>query len=212
MTVRLGEIAPDFTAETTEGQLSFHDWKADSWAVLFSHPADFTPVCTTELGRVAALEDEWAARDVKVLAVSVDPIEQHHAWKSDIEDVAGATVGYPIIADDARTVSELYDMIHPGEGDTSGVRSVFVIDAANKVRLTLTYPKSVGRNFDEVLRAVDALQLTDRGPFSTPADWKDGDQVIVAPTLSTEDARARFGAEAVEEVKPYLRFTAAPTA
>ncbi|MFM6849591.1 MAG: peroxiredoxin, partial [Terrabacter sp.] len=192
-TPRLGETAPDFDATTTEGPISFHDWKADSWAVLFSHPADFTPVCTTELGRVAALKDEWDARGVKVLAVSVDPVEQHDAWKSDIEEVGGAPVGYPIIADDSRQVSELYDMIHPGEGDTSGVRSVFVIDPKNTVRLSLTYPKSVGRNFDEILRAVDALQVTDSGPFSTPADWKDGQRVIVAPTLSTADARERFG-------------------
>ena len=209
-TPRLGEIAPDFEATTTEGPISFHDWKADSWAVLFSHPADFTPVCTTELGRVAALKDEWASRGVKVLAVSVDPVEQHDAWKSDIEEVGGAPVAYPIIADDSRQVSELYDMIHPGEGDTSGVRSVFVIDPKHTVRLSLTYPKSVGRNFDEILRAVDALQVTDSGPFSTPADWKDGQRVIVAPTLSTADARERFGADAVEEVKPYLRFTAVP--
>ncbi|MHA3835146.1 peroxiredoxin [Terrabacter sp. AAH1] len=209
-TPRLGETAPDFDATTTEGPISFHDWKADSWAVLFSHPADFTPVCTTELGRVAALKDEWDARGVKVLAVSVDPVEQHDAWKSDIEEVGGAPVGYPIIADDSRQVSELYDMIHPGEGDTSGVRSVFVIDPKNTVRLSLTYPKSVGRNFDEILRAVDALQVTDSGPFSTPADWKDGQRVIVAPTLSTADARERFGHDAVEEVKPYLRFTTVP--
>jgi alkyl hydroperoxide reductase subunit AhpC len=209
-TPRLGETAPDFTAETTEGSISFHDWKADSWAVLFSHPADFTPVCTTELGRVAALDDEWTKRNVKVLAVSVDPIEQHHDWKGDIEEVSGSTVDYPIIADDSRQVSELYDMIHPGEGDTSGVRSVFVIDPANKVRLSLTYPKSVGRNFDEILRAVDALQLTDRGPFSTPADWREGQRVIVAPTVSTADAKARFGEDAVDEVKPYLRYTTAP--
>ncbi|GGM87191.1 MULTISPECIES: peroxiredoxin [Terrabacter] len=209
-TPRLGEIAPDFEATTTEGPIRFHDWKDASWAVLFSHPADFTPVCTTELGRVAALEDEWARRDVKVLAVSVDPIEQHEEWKGDIEEVGGAPVSYPIIADDSRQVSELYDMIHPGEGDTSGVRSVFVIDPSNKVRLSLTYPKSVGRNFDEILRAVDALQLTDRGPFSTPADWREGEKVIVAPTVSTADARERFGDDAVDEVKPYLRFTNAP--
>ena len=143
-TPRLGEIAPDFEADTTEGPISFHDWKAGSWAVLFSHPADFTPVCTTELGRVAALESEWAARGVKVLAVSVDPLEDHETWKGDIEDVSGSPVGYPIIADDSRQVSEAYDMIHPGEGDTSGVRSVFIIDPADKVRLSLTYPKSVG--------------------------------------------------------------------
>ncbi|CAN7151456.1 peroxiredoxin [Terrabacter sp. LjRoot27] len=209
-TPRLGEIAPDFEATTTEGPIRFHDWKDASWAVLFSHPADFTPVCTTELGRVAALDDEWTRRGVKVLAVSVDPIEQHEEWKGDIEEVSGATVGYPIIADDSRQVSELYDMIHPGEGDTSGVRSVFIIDPNHKVRLSLTYPKSVGRNFDEILRAVDALQLTDSGPFSTPADWREGQKVIVAPTVSTADARERFGADAVDEVKPYLRFTTAP--
>jgi thioredoxin-dependent peroxiredoxin len=207
-TPRLGEIAPDFEADTTEGPIRLHDWKAGAWAVLFSHPADFTPVCTTELGRVAALEDEWAAR--KVIAVSVDPIDQHEAWKGDIEQVGGAAVAYPIIADDSRQVSELYDMIHPGEGDTSGVRSVFVIDPADKVRLSLTYPKSVGRNFDEILRAVDALQLTDSGPFSTPADWRTGQKVIVAPTVSTADARQRFGDDAVDEVTPYLRFTDAP--
>ena len=209
-TPRLGETAPDFTAETTEGSISFHDWKADSWAVLFSHPADFTPVCTTELGRVAALDDEWTKRNVKVLAVSVDPLDAHNEWKGDIEEVSGSSVGYPLIADDSRQVSELYDMIHPGEGDTSSVRSVFVIDPANKVRLSLTYPKSVGRNFDEILRAVDALQLTDRGPFSTPADWREGQRVIVAPTVSTADAKERFGEDAVEEIKPYLRYTTAP--
>ncbi len=205
---RLGEIAPDFTAETTEGTIDFHEWKGDGWAVLFSHPADFTPVCTTELGRVAALEDEWARRGVKVIAVSVDGIEDHHGWKGDIEDVAGVRVGYPIIADESRAVSELYDMIHPGEGDTSGVRSVFVIDGSHKVRLTLTYPKSVGRNFDEILRAIDALQTTDRGPYSTPADWRVGERVVIAPTIPTPEARERFGE--VEEVKPYLRYAAEP--
>ena len=204
---RLGDVAPDFTADTTEGQISFHDWKDGSWAVLFSHPADFTPVCTTELGRVAALEDEWSRRNVKVLAVSVDPTDKHDEWKGDIEEVGGAAVAYPIIGDEDRTVSELYGMIHPGEGDTSSVRSVFIVDPANKVRLSLTYPKSVGRNFDEIVRAVDALQLTDSGPFSTPADWREGQRVIVAPTLSTADARERFGADAVEEVRPYLRYT-----
>ena len=209
-TLRLGDSAPDFTAETTEGEISFLDWKGDSWAVLFSHPADFTPVCTTELGRVAQLKEEWARRNTKVLAVSVDPIEDHEAWKSDIEDInGGVPVSYPLIADHERRVAELYDMIHPGEGDTSSVRSVFVIDPAGKVRLTLTYPKSAGRNFDEVLRAIDSLQLTDSGPFSTPADWRQGERAIVAPTVSTEDARARFGD--VEEVKPYLRFTQPPS-
>ena len=209
-TLRLGDTAPDFTAETTEGKISFHNWKGDGWAVLFSHPADFTPVCTTELGRVAALKDEWAKRDVKVLAVSVDAIDDHHAWKKDIEEVGGAAVTYPIIADKDHKIAELYDMIHPGEGDTSSVRSVFVIDPKGKVRLSLVYPKSAGRNFDEVLRALDALQVNDSGPFSTPADWKVGERVIVAPTLSTEDARAKFGD--VEEVKPYLRYAHAPSA
>ena len=209
-TLRLGDNAPDFTAETTEGEISFHDWKGDGWAVLFSHPADFTPVCTTELGRVAALKDEWAKRDAKVLAVSVDAIDDHNAWKKDIEEVGGAAVTYPIIADKDRKVAELYDMIHPGEGDTSSVRSVFLIDPKGKVRLSLVYPKSAGRNFDEVLRALDALQVNDSGPFSTPADWQVGERVIVAPTISTEDARSKFGE--VEEVTPYLRYAQAPSA
>ena len=209
-TLRLGDNAPDFTAETTEGEISFHKWKGDGWAVLFSHPADFTPVCTTELGRVAALKDEWAKRDAKVLAVSVDAIDDHHAWKKDIEEVGGSAVTYPIVADKDRKVAELYDMIHPGEGDTSSVRSVFLIDPKGKVRLSLVYPKSAGRNFDEVLRALDALQVNDSGPFSTPADWTPGERVIVAPTVSTEDAREKF--KDVEEVKPYLRYAAAPTA
>lgn len=209
-TLRLGDNAPDFTAETTEGEISFHEWKGDGWAVLFSHPADFTPVCTTELGRVAALKDEWAKRDAKVLAVSVDAIEDHHAWKKDIEEVGGSAVTYPIVADKDRKVAELYDMIHPGEGDTSSVRSVFLIDPKGKVRLSLVYPKSAGRNFDEVLRALDALQVNDSGPFSTPADWHPGERVIVAPTVSTQDAREKF--KDVEEIKPYLRYAAAPTA
>ena len=209
-TLRLGDDAPDFTARTTEGELSFHAWKGDGWAVLFSHPADFTPVCTTELGRVAQLKDEWARRNTKVIAVSVDSLEDHEAWKGDIEDVAGTSVDYPIVADADRQVAELYDMIHPGAGDTSPVRSVFLIDPAGKVRLSLTYPKSAGRNFDEILRALDALQVNDAGPFSTPVDWKQGERVIVAPTVSTQDARERFGD--VEEVKPYLRYAAAPTA
>ena len=202
--LRLGDDAPDFTATTTEGELSFLDWKGDGWAILFSHPADFTPVCTTELGRVAQLKDEWAARNTKVIAVSVDGIDDHNAWKSDIEDVAKTAVTYPIVADSDRTVAELYDMIHPGAGDTSPVRSVFVVDPAGKVRLTLTYPKSAGRNFDEILRVLDALQVNDSGPFSTPVDWKPGEQIIVAPTVSTDDAKARF--KDVTEVKPYLRF------
>jgi alkyl hydroperoxide reductase subunit AhpC len=204
---RLGETAPDFTAETTQGSISFHDWKGDSWAVLFSHPADFTPVCTTELGRVAALKDEWAKRNVKVIAHSVDSVEHHLQWQNDVAEVGGAAVTYPIIADESHQVAELYDMIHPGEGDTSSVRSVFVIDGANELRLSLTYPKSIGRNFDEILRALDALQLTDTGPYATPADWRVGQRVIVSPAMSTADAKERFGQETVEEIKPYLRYT-----
>jgi alkyl hydroperoxide reductase subunit AhpC len=210
MAIRLGDIAPNFSAETTDGVLDFHDWKSGSWAVLFSHPADFTPVCTTELGRTAALKGEFDKRGVKAIAVSVDPIEDHRSWAKDIGEVGGTELNFPIIADPDRTVSHLYDMLHPGEGDTSTVRSVFIIDPSNKVRLTLTYPKSVGRNFDEIVRVIDALQVTDLAPIATPADWKPGSKVIVAPTVSTEDARARFGD--VEEIKPYLRWTPAPTA
>jgi alkyl hydroperoxide reductase subunit AhpC len=207
-TPRLGEIAPDFEATTTEGPSRFHDWKDAIWAVLFSHPADFTPVCTTELGRTAGLHDEFGKRGVKTIAVSVDSVEDHKGWAPDIKDVGGIPLNFPIIADPDRKVSELYDMIHPGEGDTSTVRSVFIIDPSNKVRLTLTYPKSVGRNFDEILRVVDALQLTDAQPVSTPADWTPGQRVIVSPAMSTEDAKAKFGE--VEEVKPYLRWTPQP--
>jgi thioredoxin-dependent peroxiredoxin len=208
MSIHLGDEAPNFTAETTEGTLDFHEWKDRSWAVLFSHPADFTPVCTTELGRTAGLQDEFSKRGVKTIAVSVDPIEDHRGWAPDIQDVGGVPLNFPIIADPDRKVSELYDMIHPGEGDTSTVRSVFIIDPSNKVRLTLTYPKSVGRNFDEVIRVIDALQLTDRAPVSTPADWTPGQRVIVSPAMSTADAKAKFGE--VDEVKPYLRWTAQP--
>ena len=211
MAIRLGDVAPDFTAETTDGTITFHAWKAGSWAVLFSHPKDFTPVCTTELGRTASLKDEFTSRNVKAIAVSVDPIEDHRGWAGDIGAVGGTDLNFPIIADPDRVVSEAYDMIHPGEGDTSTVRSVFIIDPANKVRLTLTYPKSVGRNFNEIIRVIDALQLTDLAPVSTPVDWTPGDRVIVSPTLSTEDARAKFGADNVEEVTPYLRWIPQPT-
>ena len=210
MTIRLGDIAPDFTVDTTDGTLGFHEWKDGTWAVLFSHPADFTPVCTTELGRTASLKGAFEERGVKAIAVSVDPVESHRAWAGDIAAVGGVALNFPIIADPDRVVSELYDMIHPGEGDTSTVRSVFIVDPANKVRLTLTYPKSVGRNFDEIVRVIDALQLTDRATVSTPVDWTPGSRVIVAPTISTEDAKAKFGE--VEEVKPYLRWTPEPKA
>ena len=208
MAIRLGDVAPDFHAETTEGTIDFHDWKSGKWAVLFSHPADFTPVCTTELGRTASLKGEFDKRGVKAIAVSVDPLESHKGWAPDIEQVGGTALNFPIIADPDRKVSEAYDMIHPGEGDTSTVRSVFIIDPKDKVRLTLTYPKSVGRNFNEILRVIDALQVTDANPVSTPVDWEPGQRIIVAPTVSTEDAKAKF--EDVEEVKPYLRFAKQP--
>src|SRR6516165_11680612 len=208
MSIRLGDEAPDFTAETTEGTIGFHQWKNGKWAVLFSHPADFTPVCTTELGRTASLKDEFDERGVRVIGISVDPIDSHNGWAKDIAEVGGTDLNFPLIADPDRKVSEVYDMIHPGEGDTSTVRSVFIIAPNNKVRLTLTYPKSVGRNFDEIVRVLDALQLTDANPVATPVDWKSGDRVIVSPAMSTEDARARFSD--VEEVKPYLRWTSQP--
>jgi len=209
MAIRLGDEAPDFHADTTEGPIDFHQWKDGGWAVLFSHPADFTPVCTTELGRTASLKGEFDKRGVKAIAVSVDPLDKHNGWAPDIEEVGGTALNFPIIADEDRKVSEAYDMIHPGEGDTSTVRSVFIIDPKNKVRLTLTYPKSVGRNFDEIVRVIDALQLTDRFPVSTPVDWQPGSDVIVAPTLSTADAKEKFGE--VQEIKPYLRWTKQPS-
>lgn len=210
MSLHLGDEAPNFTAVTTDGEIDFHDWKDGSWAVFFSHPADYTPVCTTELGATARLNDEFVKRGVKTIAISVDPIEDHHAWASDIGDVGGTDLNFPIIADPDKKISLLYDMIHPGEGDTNSVRSVFIIDPSNKIRLTLTYPKSVGRNFHEILRVVDALQLTDIAPIATPADWQPGDKVIVSLGMSTDEAKERFGD--VEEVKPYLRWTPQPSA
>ena len=208
MSIRLGDEAPNFTAETTEGTIDFHQWKNGKWAIFFSHPADFTPVCTTELGRTAGLKDEFDKRGVKAIAISVDPIESHNGWAQDIAEVGGTDLNFPLIADSDRKVSELYDMIHPGEGDTSTVRSVFIVDPKNKVRLILTYPKSVGRNFGEIVRVIDALQLTDAAPVSTPVNWQPGDRIIVAPTMSTDDARQRF--EDVEEVRPYLRWAKQP--
>ena len=208
MSLHLGDVAPDFTAMTTDGELSFHDWKQGSWAVFFSHPADFTPVCTTELGRTAALSEEFAKRNVKAMALSIDPIEDHHRWAPDIGEVTGTDLNFPIVADPDRTVAELYDMIHPGEGDTSTVRSVFIVDPDNKLRLSLTYPKSVGRNFTEIVRVLDALQATDKGPIATPVDWTPGERVIVSPALSTDDAKEKLAN--VEEIKPYLRYADAP--
>ncbi|HEX5770972.1 MAG TPA: peroxiredoxin [Nocardioidaceae bacterium] len=204
--LHLGDDAPDFTAPTSEGEISFHEWKGDSWAILFSHPADFTPVCTTELGRVGQLSDEFTKRNTKVIALSVDSVEDHAKWKPDIEEVSNTSIGYPIIADPDHKVAELYDMIHPNEDDSSSVRSVFIISPDNKVRLTLTYPKSAGRNFDEIVRVLDALQLSASGPFSTPADWRPGDRAIVSNDIPTEEAKERF--PDLEVVKPYLRYTA----
>ena len=188
MSLRLGDIAPDFTADTTEGEISFHDWKSGSWAVLFSHPKDFTPVCTTELGYTAKLKDEFAKRNAKVLALSVDSVADHKNWVGDIEETQGQAVNFPIIGDTDRNVATLYDMIHPNANDTLTVRSVFLIDPNNKVRLTITYPASTGRNFDEILRVLDSLQLTDGYKVATPVNWKHGDDVIVVPALSDEEA------------------------
>jgi alkyl hydroperoxide reductase subunit AhpC len=209
MSLRLGDIAPDFQADTTDGPVSFHEWKGHSWAVLFSHPKDFTPVCTTELGYVAKIKPEFDKRNVKVIGLSVDPLDSHNSWKGDIEETQGTALNFPLIADPDRKVADLYDMIHPNASDTATVRSVFVIDGANKVRLTLTYPASTGRNFDELLRVIDSLQLTDGYKVATPANWKDGEDVIVVPAVSDDEAKERFP-KGFTAVKPYLRLTPQP--
>jgi alkyl hydroperoxide reductase subunit AhpC len=209
MAIRLGDTAPDFEADTTDGRLSFYDWKGDSWAVLFSHPKDFTPVCTTELGTVAKLKPEFEKRNVKVIGLSVDPLDSHESWAGDIEETQGAALNFPLIADSDRAVADAYDMIHPNANDTLTVRSVFVIDSNNKVRLTLTYPASTGRNFDELLRVIDSLQLTENYKVATPANWNDGDDVIVVPALSDDEAKERFP-KGFTTVKPYLRITPQP--
>ena len=209
MALRLGDEAPDFTADTTEGTVDFHQWKGDGWAILFSHPADFTPVCTTELGRVAQLKDEFDKRNTKVIALSVDSLDDHSGWIGDIEETQGTALNFPLIADPDRKVADLYDMIHPNADDTKTVRSVFVVGPDNQVKLTLTYPAPVGRNFDELLRVLDALQLNVEGA-ATPADWTKGDRIIVSPSISTEDAKQRFAN--VEEAKPYLRYADDPSA
>jgi thioredoxin-dependent peroxiredoxin len=210
MAVRLGDEAPDFTAETTEGTISFHEWKGDSWAVLFSHPKDFTPVCTTELGRVAGLKPEFDKRNTKVIGLSVDDLANHTGWSQDIEDVTGNTLNYPMIADTDRKVADLYDMIHPSANDTLTVRSVFVIGPDNKVKLTLTYPASTGRNFDELIRVIDSLQLTAKHKVATPADWNQGEDVIIVPAVTDEEAKERFP-DGWEAKKPYLRVTKQPS-
>ncbi|MCW5958778.1 MAG: peroxiredoxin [Pyrinomonadaceae bacterium] len=209
MAIRLGDTAPDFTAQTTEGEINFHEWLGDKWGVLFSHPKDYTPVCTTELGMAAKLKPEFEKRGVKVIGLSVDPVDSHKGWEKDIEETQGSAVNFPMIADDDRKVSDLYDMIHPNANDTLTVRSVFVIDPNKKVRLTLTYPASTGRNFDEILRVIDSLQLTDNFKVATPVNWKDGDDCIIVPALSDEEAAEKFPA-GFKKVKPYLRITPQP--
>ena len=209
MTIRLGDTAPDFTAETTEGTINFHEWLGDGWAILFSHPKDYTPVCTTELGRVANLKGEFDKRNVKVIAVSVDPLESHKGWIKDINETQSCTMNYPIIADPDRNVATIYGMIHPNALDNLTVRSVFIIGPDKKVKLQLTYPASTGRNFDEIMRVIDSLQLTANYQVATPADWKQGDDCVVVPAIKTEDIPAKFP-KGFKEVKPYLRMTPQP--
>ncbi len=209
MSLRLGDIAPNFKATTTEGDIDFYEYLGTGWGVLFSHPADYTPVCTTELGRTALLKDEFARRNVKVLAVSVDPLDKHFGWRSDINETQHCSVDFPIIADESREVANLYDMIHPNASETFTVRSLFIIGPDKKVKLMITYPASTGRNFYEVLRVIDSLQLTAHYSVATPADWKQGDDVIVVPAVSTEDAIKKFE-KGVNVIKPYLRYTPQP--
>lgn len=210
-TLRLGDTAPDFTAETSEGTLNFYEYLGDSWGILFSHPADFTPVCTTELGTAAKFKDEFDKRNVKMMALSVDGAASHKEWIKDINETQHTTVNFPIVADEDRKVSDLYDMIHPNANDTLTVRSVFIIGPDKKVKLTLTYPASTGRNFYELLRVVDSLQLTANHKVATPANWEHGQKVVVSPAIPTEEAKGIF-TKGVEEVKPYLRLTPDPTA
>lgn len=209
MTVRLGDEAPNFTAETSEGTINFHEWLGSSWGVLFSHPRDYTPVCTTELGVTAKLKPEFDRRNVKVIALSVDPLDSHAGWAKDIEETQGAKVNFPMIADPDKTVANLYDMIHPNASDTATVRSVFVISPDKKIKLTLTYPASTGRNFLEILRVIDSLQLTAKHSVATPANWQDGEDVIIVPAVSDEDAKEKFP-KGFTVVKPYLRITPQP--
>jgi thioredoxin-dependent peroxiredoxin len=209
MAIRLGDIAPDFTAETTEGTLEFHKYLGDSWGVLFSHPKDYTPVCTTELGRVASLKSEFDKRNVKVIALSVDPVDSHKGWVNDINETQNCSVNYPIIADPEKKVSEMYDMIHPNALNNLTVRSVFIIGPDKTVKLTLTYPASTGRNFDEILRVIDSLQLTANYQVATPVDWKHGEDCVVVPAIKTEDIPAKFP-KGHKVIKPYLRTTPQP--
>jgi alkyl hydroperoxide reductase subunit AhpC len=209
MAVRLGDEAPDFTADTTEGRISFHEWIGDGWAILFSHPADFTPVCTTELGTVAKLKPEFDKRNVKAIGLSVDPVDSHKSWINDINETQSTTVNFPIVADPDREIANLYDMIHPNALNNLTVRSVFIIGADKKVKLTLTYPASTGRNFDEILRVIDSLQLTATHKVATPANWQDGDDCIVVPAVSDDEAKELFP-KGFKAIKPYLRVTPQP--
>ncbi|MGK7873519.1 MAG: peroxiredoxin [Xenococcaceae cyanobacterium] len=210
MSLQLGDTVPDFTQASTEGEISFYEWAGDSWVILFSHPADFTPVCTTELGVVASLKPEFDKRNVKVLALSVDDVESHLGWIKDIEQTQNTTLNYPILADPDRKVSNLYEMIHPNASNTLTVRSVFIIDSNKKLRLTFTYPASTGRNFDEILRVIDSLQLTDNYKVATPANWKEGDECVIVPSIKDpEELKQRFP-KGYTEVKPYLRMTPQP--
>jgi alkyl hydroperoxide reductase subunit AhpC len=210
MTIRLGDIAPDFEQDSTEGKISFHKWSEGKWVVLFSHPKDYTPVCTTELGSVARLKPEWDKRNVKVIGLSVDPVNDHHGWANDIKETQGAALNFPLIADPDKKVSDLYGMIHPNASDTFTVRSVFIIDPSHKVRLLLTYPAATGRNFDEILRVIDSLQLTDKHKVATPANWKQGDDVIISPALKDEAQIKVMFPKGYKAVKPYLRVTPQP--
>jgi thioredoxin-dependent peroxiredoxin len=208
--LRLGDIAPDFTQESTQGTIRFHDWLGDSWGVLFSHPKDFTPVCTTELGYTGKLKDEFDKRGVKVLAVSVDPVDSHNKWVDDIEETQNSSIEFPILGDPDRKVANLYDMIHPNANDSLTVRSVFVIDPKKKVRTIITYPASTGRNFDEILRVIDSLQLTDQYSVATPANWKQGDDVIIVPSLTDPELIKQKFPKGYKALKPYLRVTPQP--
>ena len=210
MSIRLGNTAPDFRQESTEGTINFHEWLGDSWGILFSHPADFTPVCTTELGRVSKLKSEFDKRNVKIIGLSVDPVDSHKSWIKDINETQNASVNFPLIADADRKVSNLYDMVHPEADNTKTVRSVFVIDPNKKVRLTLTYPASTGRDFSEILRVIDSIQLTEYHKVATPADWKDGDEVVILPDLQDEQELKERFPKGYKALRPYLRMTPQP--
>ncbi|OAM53130.1 peroxidase [Methylovorus sp. MM2] len=209
-TLRLGDTAPDFTQNSSIGSISFHEWLGDSWGILFSHPADYTPVCTTELGATAKLAGEFKKRNVKAIALSVDPVESHHGWIKDINETQSTTVNFPILADKDKKVSNLYDLIHPNASTTATVRSVFIIDPNKKIRLTLTYPASTGRNFDELLRVIDSLQLTEYHSVATPANWKDGDDVVIVPSITDPEVLKTKFPKGFKAVKPYLRLTPQP--